>query len=144
MGAPDSCVHIAACPPSGSGLWPPPALCWDDPTPGGNEAAARRSAGANVIAAASTDDKLRACVAAGADQTLNYADLSYRGLRDAVRELAPGGVDVVFDPVGDVFTEPCVRNLAEGGRYLVPHCFIFSFGPLSDWDRLPLRPPRSS
>ena len=36
-----------------------------------------------------------------------------------MRELAPGGVDVVFDPVGDAFTEPCVRNQAEGGRYLI-------------------------
>eukprot|EP01044_Picomonas_judraskeda_P021411 COSAG03_NODE_5035_length_1359_cov_1.294444_1_plen_278_part_00 len=74
--------------------------------------------GATVIAAASTDEKLAVCTAAGADRTLNYDGLSYRELRDAVRELAPGGVDVVFDPVGDAFTEPCVRNLAEGGRYL--------------------------
>lgn len=75
--------------------------------------------GATVIAAASTDEKLRTCMAAGADRTLNYSGLSYKELRDAVRELAPTGVDVVFDPVGDTFTEPCVRNLAEGGRYLV-------------------------
>ena len=75
--------------------------------------------GATVIAAASTDDKLRICAAAGADKTLNYDGLSYKELRDAIRELAPDGVDVVFDPIGDSFTEPCVRNLAEGGRYLV-------------------------
>ena len=75
--------------------------------------------GATIIAAASTDDKLLTCAAAGADHTLNYSGMGYKELRDAVRSLAPNGVDVVFDPVGDEYTEPCVRNLAVGGRYLV-------------------------
>ena len=54
---------------------------------------------------------------------------------DAVRELAPGGVDVVFDPVGDAFTEPCVRNLAEGGRYLIAN----PTGPVTPGEAPPFR-----
>ena len=29
------------------------------------------------------------------------------------------GADVIYDPVGAEFAEPCVRSLAWGGRYLV-------------------------
>jgi len=102
-----------------------------------------KSMGATVIAAASTDEKLAECRKMGADHLINYSGLDYKGLRDAIRDAAPNGVDVVFDPVrreqpclrklevhllivaammgqvGDEYTEPCVRNLAENGRYLV-------------------------
>jgi NADPH2:quinone reductase len=73
--------------------------------------------GARVIAAASSDDKLEACKQLGADATINY---SGEDLREAVKRITEGkGVDVVYDPVGDKFAEPAMRDMAWGGRYLV-------------------------
>lgn len=74
-------------------------------------------AGARVIAAASTDEKLAACHAAGADALINYSTLE---LREAVKTLTDGkGADVIYDPVGGGYTEPALRALAWRGRLLV-------------------------
>lgn len=76
-----------------------------------------KAMGANVIAAASTDDKLEFTVSAGADETVNYSAVS---LREAVKEISSGaGVDVVYDPVGGEIGEQALRTLARHGRYLV-------------------------
>lgn len=73
--------------------------------------------GARVIAAASSDEKLAACRAAGADELINYA---CDDLRESLRSLTGGGgVDVVYDPVGGPYSEPALRSLAWRGRYLV-------------------------
>jgi len=73
--------------------------------------------GARVIAAASSDDKLEACKQLGADATINY---SSEDLRAGVKRITGGrGVDVIYDPVGDKFAEPAMRDMAWGGRYLV-------------------------
>ena len=73
--------------------------------------------GARVIAAASSEDKLEACRKLGADATINY---SSEDLREAIKRITEGkGVDVVYDPVGDKFAEPAMRDMAWGGRYLV-------------------------
>jgi NADPH2:quinone reductase len=73
--------------------------------------------GARVIAAASSDDKLEACKQLGADATINY---SSEDLREAVKRITAGkGIDVVYDPVGDKYAEPAMRDMAWGGRYLV-------------------------
>ncbi len=73
--------------------------------------------GAKVIAAASTDEKLALCKAKGADEVINY---STEDLRERLKALTDNrGVDVVYDPVGDRFSEPAVRSLAWQGRYLV-------------------------
>jgi NADPH2:quinone reductase len=73
--------------------------------------------GAEVIAAASTDEKLEFCRAAGAHQLINY---SRDDLRTRLKELrGDRGVDVVCDPVGGPLAEPAVRSMAWGGRYLV-------------------------
>lgn len=73
--------------------------------------------GARVIAAASSDEKLRFARAAGADETINY---STTGLKDAVRELTNGrGADVVYDPVGGELSEEALRATAWQGRFLV-------------------------
>jgi len=72
--------------------------------------------GAHVIAAASTDEKLDAARAAGADATIAYES---EDLKDRARELSGGGVDVVVDPVGDRFAEPALRALGWMGRYVV-------------------------
>ncbi|MFY0652505.1 MAG: NADPH:quinone oxidoreductase family protein [Cyclobacteriaceae bacterium] len=73
--------------------------------------------GSNVIAAASSDEKLDYCKSIGADEVINYSheDLKARG-----KELTNGkGVDVIYDPIGDRFTDPALRAIAWGGRYLV-------------------------
>ncbi|WP_419814605.1 NADPH:quinone oxidoreductase family protein [Glacieibacterium sp.] len=73
--------------------------------------------GAKVIAAASTEEKLQVCRDYGADETINYNELS---LKDEVKRLTGGrGVDVIYDPVGDRFADPAFRGMAWNGRYLV-------------------------
>lgn len=72
--------------------------------------------GAQVIAAASSDDKLAAARAAGASATIAYES---EDLKAQTRALAGGGVDVVVDPVGGRHAAPALRTLAPGGHYLV-------------------------
>ena len=73
--------------------------------------------GARVIAAASSEEKLAACVSRGADATIDY---SREDLRERVKHFTEGrGVDVVYDPVGGKHTEPAFRSLAWRGRLLV-------------------------
>jgi NADPH:quinone reductase len=73
--------------------------------------------GATVIAAASSNEKLAICKEKGADFLINY---STENLKDSIKELTNGkGVDVVYDPVGDAYTEPALRSMAWKGRYLV-------------------------
>jgi len=73
--------------------------------------------GARVIAAASSAEKLALAETYGASHLVNYSETD---LKTAVRELTDGrGADVVFDPVGGVFTEQCLRCIAWNGRLLV-------------------------
>jgi NADPH:quinone reductase len=71
--------------------------------------------GGRVIAAASTDDKLALCRQRGAETTINYVQ---NDLREALRELAPTGVDVVIDPVGGPYAEQALRALRWKGRFV--------------------------
>lgn len=76
-----------------------------------------KALGATVIAAASTDDKLRFCAELGADLTINYTD---EDLKDRVKQLTDGrGVDVIYDPVGGELSESAFRAIAWNGRHLV-------------------------
>jgi NADPH:quinone reductase len=75
-----------------------------------------RHLGARVIAAASTEEKLAAARAAGAEATIAYETEDLKG---RAREISDGGVDVVVDPVGDHFADPALRALRWMGRYLV-------------------------
>ena len=72
--------------------------------------------GARVIACASSDEKLEFARRYGAAETINY---SKDDLRARLKELAPKGVDVVYDPVGGALTEAALRSLAWKGRLLV-------------------------
>lgn len=73
--------------------------------------------GATVIAAASTDEKLALCKKYGADLTINYTK---EDLKKRAKELTNGkGVDVVYDPVGGVYTEAALRATAWQGRFLI-------------------------
>ncbi len=75
-----------------------------------------KAMGATVIAAASTDDKLQVAKEAGADDLINYGD---EDLKQALKSRYPNGIDVIYDPVGDRFTEPALRNMAWNGRFLI-------------------------
>jgi NADPH:quinone reductase len=73
--------------------------------------------GATVIAAASSEDKLAAAQARGADHLVLYGREPFR---DAVKRITEGrGADVVFDPVGGEIFENSVRCIAWGARILV-------------------------
>ena len=72
--------------------------------------------GARVIATAGGPHKRDACRQAGADEALDYTD---GGWVEAVKQLAPQGVDVVYDPVGGEIGAQSLRCLAFGARYLV-------------------------
>ena len=72
--------------------------------------------GAEVIAAASTADKLSAAQAAGATSTILYED---EDLKERVREVSGGGVDIVIDPVGGEKSEAALRALGKFGRLCV-------------------------
>jgi NADPH:quinone reductase len=73
--------------------------------------------GAQVIAAASTEEKLAVCRQYGASEVINYSD---QDLKDRIKELTRGqGVDVVVDPVGGDYSEAALRGMAWNGRFLV-------------------------
>ncbi len=72
--------------------------------------------GARVIATAGGPQKVRACRSVGADEVIDYRDGQWV---DTVKRLAPGGVDVVYDPVGGDTGAQSLRCIAYGARYLV-------------------------
>jgi NADPH2:quinone reductase len=75
-----------------------------------------KAMGARVIAGASSEEKLAFARRYGAAETINTAGDNMRG---RLRELAPKGLDVVYDPVGGALTEAALRSLAWKGRLLV-------------------------
>ena len=73
--------------------------------------------GAQVIACASSKEKLETARRAGADLVIDYSESN---LRDTIRSLTRDrGVDVALDPVGGAYAEPVIRSMAWFGRYLV-------------------------
>lgn len=76
-----------------------------------------KALGANVIAAASSEEKVQFALEMGADYGINYTTGDLRG---RLKELTGGaGVDVVLDPVGGDMTETALRSTAWNGRLLV-------------------------
>jgi NADPH2:quinone reductase len=75
-----------------------------------------KAMGARVIAGASSDDKLAFARRHGAAEGINTAT---EDMRERLKDLAPKGVDVVYDPVGGALTETALRALAWKGRLLV-------------------------
>tara|TARA_B100000945_G_scaffold189801_1_gene152465 strand:+ start:1287 stop:2261 length:975 start_codon:yes stop_codon:yes gene_type:complete len=73
--------------------------------------------GAIVIAAASSKEKLDYCKKMGADYCINYTK---ENIKEKVKNYTKGmGANVIYDPVGDKFSEPALRSIAWEGRYLV-------------------------
>ncbi len=75
-----------------------------------------RALGARVVAGGGSEAKREAALEAGADHAVDTTRPDWRA---AVQAAAPGGVDVVFDPVGGALTDTAFRTLRWGGRHLV-------------------------
>lgn len=83
-----------------------------------------KAMGAQVIAAASTDEKVKFALDLGADSGLAYpAEMDKAAQRELSNQfkLASGrdGPDVVYDGVGGAYAEPALRAMGWDGRYLV-------------------------
>ena len=84
-----------------------------------------KAMGARVIAAASTNEKVDLCIQHGADEGFIYPSGvlnrdQQKELSNKIKELTGGiGPNVVYDPVGGTYSEPCLRSIAWEGRYLV-------------------------
>jgi NADPH:quinone reductase len=73
--------------------------------------------GARVVAAGTSDEKLKLCAERGASELLN---LTGADVKVAVRALNGGkGPDVIYDCIGGDYAEPALRGIAWEGRYLV-------------------------
>ena len=81
--------------------------------------------GGRVIAAASSQDKLEAAIAMGAEATIAYEE---EDLKTRARQISGDGVDVVIDPVGGRHSEAALRAMGHLGRF----CVIgFASGPIA-------------
>lgn len=71
--------------------------------------------GARVTAVASSDEKLHAATQHGAAAMINHRNTD---LRAALKAALPNGAQAVIDPVGGNLSEPALRALARGGRFV--------------------------
>ena len=98
-----------------------------------------KAMGAKVIAAASTQEKVDICIENGADEGFVYPSGNLdrdqqKELSNKIKELTGGlGPNVIYDPVGGTYAEPCLRSIAWDGRYLV-------IGFAAGADQIPKRP----
>ncbi len=77
-----------------------------------------RAFGARVFATAGSDEKCAACLALGAEVSINYRDADYV---DILR--AEGGADLILDMVGGPYMQRNIKALADDGR-LVQIAFL--------------------
>lgn len=71
--------------------------------------------GARVTAVASTPEKLDAAARYGATNVIGHRDVD---LRAALRAALPEGAAAIVDPVGGALSEPALRSLRRGGRFV--------------------------
>jgi NADPH2:quinone reductase len=72
--------------------------------------------GAKPIAVAGSTAKLAVAAERGAIGTIDYTN---EDLKARINELTEGGASVVIDPVGGPYSEPALRAMRWGGRYVV-------------------------
>ncbi|WP_300377540.1 NADPH:quinone oxidoreductase family protein [Henriciella sp.] len=80
--------------------------------------------GMDVIAAASSEEKVELAKQKGASKGLVYPrgpleKADQKALSDKIKELGGGGVDVIYDGVGGDYAEPALRAMNWDGRFLV-------------------------
>jgi NADPH2:quinone reductase len=83
-----------------------------------------KAMGAEVIAAASSQDKVDFAISKGAAKGFVYPSnpLSkdqQKSFSDQIKDISGGGVDVIYDGVGGDYAEPAVRAMNFEGRFLV-------------------------
>lgn len=84
-----------------------------------------KARGARVVAAVSSEEKADMAREAGADEVLIYPRGQFdkdgqKALSEQFKTaVGPRGADVILDPVGGDYTEPALRSIGWGGRYLV-------------------------
>jgi NADPH:quinone reductase len=79
--------------------------------------AVARAMGMQVIAGASTPEKVSEAIRFGAQSGVCYGQADWR--EDLKQVLAGRSLDAVIDPVGGAVADPALRSLSPGGRYLV-------------------------
>jgi NADPH2:quinone reductase len=91
--------------------------------------------GLEVVAAAGSPEKLAACKAAGATTLINYNEGDFK---TALQEAGIyGKIDIVMDQVGGSWSEPSMRALGWGGRFMV---IGFASGGTTPTDAIPKMP----
>lgn len=83
-----------------------------------------KAMGLEVIAAASSQEKVDFCISKGADKGLVYERgpldrAQQKALSNQIKELGGGGVDIIYDGVGGEYAEPALRAMNWEGRFLV-------------------------
>ncbi|KGI69171.1 NADPH:quinone oxidoreductase family protein [Mycolicibacterium rufum] len=71
--------------------------------------------GAHVTAVASSPEKLSVATIYGARHGIDHRETDVRA---ALRGAIPAGADAVLDPVGGAVSEPALRSLRRGGRFI--------------------------
>jgi NADPH:quinone reductase len=71
--------------------------------------------GASVTAVASSDEKLDVAASYGARHVVNYKNGE---IRKALKAALPEGANAVVDPVGGELSEPALRSLRRGGKFV--------------------------
>ena len=84
-----------------------------------------KAKGARVVAAVSTKEKAEICKEYGADELIIYGegpktkDESKAFSNELKSKSLKGGYDIIYDPIGDCYTEPAFRAIGWKGKYLV-------------------------
>ena len=84
-----------------------------------------KAKGARVVAAVSTKEKSEICKEYGADELIIYGegpktkDESKAFSNELKSKSLKGGYDIIYDPIGDCYTEPAFRAIGWKGKYLV-------------------------
>jgi NADPH2:quinone reductase len=84
-----------------------------------------KAKGARVVAAVSTKEKAEICKEYGADEVIIYGegpktkDESKAFSNELKSKSFKGGYDIIYDPIGDCYTEPAFRAIGWKGKYLV-------------------------
>ena len=81
--------------------------------------------GARVVAGVSNEEKAQICRDYGAADVVIYGegpkdkDESKKLSLELKLKSLKGGFDIIYDPIGDCYTEPAFRSIGWKGRYLV-------------------------